>query len=142
MYSEELIRALENSSPQEYENDSQDLEDAEASGLTVVYADLNTLQLDIDSIEDYAHYLKNTHRLIQLGYFKSTDELTLATEEWRSRNGKWHVQIHLRSNIETEERIMLQALLGSDRVREFCNLRRYRAGVPSNECIRLFRPGL
>lgn len=81
------------------------------------------LQLDIDSAADLQHFYRllpwfscilNEHHAPLRGHSLK-----------RSRSGRrWHVEIYLSRPMKKIERIMLQAILGSDRARELCNYER------------------
>ena len=99
--------------------------------LKFVTADPWTLQLDIDNGPDLAHFLK------QLPWFScimySTKQELRAVSLTRSRSGKhWHVEVKLSKPKKVVERIALQAIMGSDRARELCNLERvyFKSSTP------------
>lgn len=108
---------------------------AEERGCEVVFADDYTLQLDLDTDEAYDHFVFAFERLEEEEVLQSV----AGWQEWRSRSGKGrHVQIALADPMPLEQRIMVQALLGSDPMRETLNLIRGRKGVA--EPVRLFKP--
>lgn len=106
---------------------------AEERNCDVVYADDSVLQLDIDSDEAYERYRIVRDRLYAEGLLNYRK-----TEEWRSRSGNRHVLIHLWDEVPVRQRILLQALLGSDLTRELLCLIRFNRGV--EKPVRLFRP--
>jgi len=125
----------------EQDYDTESLQEAISLGLEVVYADDHTLQLDIDSEADYLIFKDNLARLRDMGALHLRgDGYNDAVEEWRSKSGNRHIQIHLDEHYDlpVSERIQMQAILGSDRVREACNMRRVIEGI--EKPIRLFRP--
>lgn len=87
-------------------------------------APANVLQLDIDSSTDLVHFHKCLPWLscICAEHGFAIRHLT----ETRSRSGRhWHVEITLGKRLKLIERIALQAILGSDRMRELCNWERW-----------------
>lgn len=56
-----------------------------------------------------------------------------------SRNGNTHVIVHLTRAVDMTERLLMQALLGSDLRREMLNYARHLQGIEPNNL--LFRPG-
>lgn len=120
----------------DYETERLDREVEELAaerGCEVVFSDERTLQMDIDNEGDYDLCLSQILRMTDEGLLEHGSR-----EEWRSRSGNRHVQVKLVEPAPEETRILLQALLGSDRVRELLNLRRHRAGLTGKIC--LFRP--
>lgn len=59
-------------------------------------------------------------------------------QRWKSRNGNLHIEVTLRDRLPFEERVGLQAMLGSDPVREALSLKRAHEG--QTEPSILFRP--
>lgn len=85
-----------------------------------------TIQLDIDCAADLVHF----HRV--LPWLSCIAEetgiiLTAVSERRSTRRGHWHVTIRTRRAVPVMERLALQAILGSDRMRELCNWERIRA---------------
>lgn len=104
---------------------------AEKTNCDILPATPFTLQLDIDSAPDLAFFKKQFSRLRNFLPFESYSVL-------RSRSKKWHVIVKLHSEMPVRERIMLQSIMGSDRVREALSLIRVLEG---DECpILLLRP--
>lgn len=95
---------------------------------TIELSDETTLQLDLDSEEAYGVYFKQVQRLRELELLSLDPYLDDPVTVRRSRNGNRHVIIKLARALPVEERILLQALLGSDPVREALSLARVRAG--------------
>ena len=86
-------------------------------------ADAHTLQLDIDDGNSLQFFYK------QLPWFSCIcNEHSYglrAISITHSRSGvNWHVEIKLSKRLKLVERIAWQAILGSDRSRELCNLER------------------
>lgn len=104
---------------------------AEEMGCEVELADDMTLQIDLDNEDDFALFLDQHRRLSRMG-------LVGGWTERPSRNGNRHIIVDLFHETSVKERILLQSLLGSDRVRELLNLRRHEAGIENP--IRLFKP--
>lgn len=122
-----------------------------ADGLEVVTPASNQIQLDIDRSWPYdAAYLdgkiKEIRQLIHNGDPKAISVLCRFDEEfstnrlqaWRSTGGNIHVMLTLKHDLELLDRIAIQSILGSDPMRELCNLRRARCGA--EDPIALFRP--
>ena len=92
-------------------------EDADALGLEVVLPQDDQLQIDIDDEAAYAVYLGNRQRY-EIHFL---DNPIKFAEEKPSRSGepgKKHITVTLTEPVSNEKRILLQALLGSDPVRE------------------------
>lgn len=104
------------------------LKQAADRNCTIEHADDKTLQLDLDSEAAYEVYLKQVVRLRELELLPVDVTLDEFASVRRSRSGNRHVIIKLFRPLPAEERIMLQALLGSDPVREALSLARVRAG--------------
>jgi hypothetical protein len=93
---------------------------------TFTPADARTLQLDIDSALDLVHF----HRVLPWlsCIAEETGLVILAISYRRSRRrAHWHITIRFRARLCLLERLALQAILGSDRMRELCNWERIRA---------------
>jgi hypothetical protein len=87
----------------------------------VVYADDLTLQLDIDSELDLEHAKSSLARFRKLFPFSTVTQT-------RSKSGRWHLYVNLKSPMSRTERALAQACLGSDRVRELLNFTYERDG--------------
>ena len=99
------------------------IDDAFKNGLKIVDADAFTLQLDLDSLSTFEVFVYR--RLPSLISF-----IAIKRVYWtESKSGNRHVYIELPTAMPVEERIALQASLGSDPVREFLNLMRVKAGT-------------
>jgi hypothetical protein len=81
-------------------------------GLRVVVPGPRELFLDIDSPEDLAFYREQLSRL------NSRIHMLTETRITRSSGGNYHVYLESVYALTPVGRIMLQAILGSDRVRE------------------------
>ena len=101
----------------------------------LVVAEDDELLLDLDS----------DHALLQ--FYRMREEITdtarsqvaiVAWDLWRSQGGNRHVRVKLARPLEFTERIALQAILGSDPLREFLLLTEYMLCGESVNC--LFRP--
>lgn len=88
------------------------LERAKKEGLKVVYPEKNQLQIDIDRPEDYKIWAE--HRFIVERFLKIKKIVETPSKE----AGHWHIVVDLGVQIEPIQRILLQAVLGSDRKRE------------------------
>lgn len=96
---------------------------AQNKGLRVVYPSSFELQLDIDDNRSYHIYL-NVISVLPKGFVKSV-------EEHPSVSGlpHRHITITLYKEMNELEKIALQFMLGSDRVRESLGVLRYLEGV-------------
>ncbi len=84
------------------------------AGRVIVYGAPTTLQLDLDSMEQYATAVG------LITHFKS--HLGISSAYWtESKSGNRHIYIHLNDPMPREDRIAWQGFLGSDRVREALN---------------------
>jgi hypothetical protein len=93
---------------------------ARENGLVVTEGHDRLLLLDIDDQYSLTYFL-----MIWKYYAK---ELEWTDCLWTvSRSGGVHVKIYLREDVDIVERLLLQACLGSDRVRERLGLIRYKA---------------
>jgi hypothetical protein len=106
---------------------------AEANGFEVIFANPHLLLLDLDTEEDFARFVKVYKRAKTLFGLENL-------QWWPSKSGPphRHVSITIAFALSVEERIALQAALGSDPLREILNLKRLRVGV--EEPSRLFCP--
>jgi hypothetical protein len=112
----------------------QDVEEvAAARGCYVWDSDDKMLQLDIDSEADLEFALMQIERMQAHDVYQVREVQVLL-----SQNDRWHIVVFLWESVEVQERIALQAAMGSDRVRELLNLIRIRKGVKNP--VRLFRP--
>jgi hypothetical protein len=100
---------------------------------SVEVADANELQFDLDSDTAYETFEWFYEEKLQ-PRFKGG----LTMEEWRSKGGNRHVVVTLPQDLRVEDRIVLQALGGSDIGREFAALCCHWDGSPHP--ILLFRP--
>lgn len=82
------------------------------------------LQIDIDNARDLAHCWRVLPLLARW-------RVIVAIEQHRSqRRGHWHVTVILSRQLGRWEQIALQTILGSDRVREWCNWQRVTRRAP------------
>ena len=104
---------------------------AEETDCDILVATPTTLLLDIDSHADLSFFRKQYERLKD--HFPFKGYVTL-----KSRSGNWHVIVTLRCEMALRERIMLQAVMGSDRVRDALSLVRDLLG--DEKPVLLLRP--
>lgn len=98
---------------------------AEKQGLVVVYPESNELQIDIDSDEAFVAFLEQFERLKRI-----EPEIFCRIAFSKSGPPNRHITVMLARPIAShEERILLQALLCSDPVRELLSLIRLRRGA-------------
>lgn len=93
---------------------------------TFVPSDARTLQFDIDRADDLVLFHRVLPWISCIFHETGIGLRALSYVQSRSRS-HWHVTIKLRKPLRIIERIALQAICGSDRVRELCNYERYRA---------------
>lgn len=127
--------------PAEYEAEFDERAEVVAEGhncVVLLPEDEYTLQLDIDSNDDYILLTDQLRRMEVYGGTYTRLPLFRIVATLPSRNGNRHVILRSSKKLSIEERCLWQALLGSDRVREMLNLLRYDKGVENP--IRLFRP--
>lgn len=109
---------------------------AELVGQTCLFADALTLQLDLDTPEAVEHFHHQWNWFCcQLDFLFDQSVLN---QEMKSRSGNTHVIIKLAHPLEATERLLLQALLGSDLKRELLNYTRLKTKGEDLTC--LFRP--
>ncbi|MGH7239031.1 MAG: hypothetical protein ACREHG_03085, partial [Candidatus Saccharimonadales bacterium] len=94
------------------------IEHAESMGLIVVFPQDNEIQIDLDNKAAVKEFRR------RLGFFKAIHgKLINRVYYTHSRSGGTHVTIQLTRPVESKvERIMFQALLGSDAKREMLSL--------------------
>jgi hypothetical protein len=109
------------------------IERAYELGLSVVYGDETTLQLDIDCQGHFDHARK------MLGSLKKLINYSVVTYT-RSKSGFWHIYVNLKAAMDYKERILWQSCLGSDRMREALNFTYTRDGGKGASCLK--RPTL
>jgi hypothetical protein len=97
----------------------------------VLVATDRTLQLDLDSDSAYELFQSQLSRLNHVIDYGEIEELS-------SKNGNRHVIIHLNKKLAVRDRILLQACLGSDPVREILSYRRVLQG--DDNPVLLLRP--
>ena len=125
----------------------QCIEQARALGRTVKLPAANELQIDIDSEDELNGFRARFARLKKiLGEYPSSGEeraetavgeATWAKAPSPSRKpGRYHVTVTLPRNVRSHvERIVLQAVLGSDPMREVLNFRRWAHGDEQPTCF-------
>lgn len=100
-------------------NNEKSIKEAEAAGFFVVRTAPNLLLLDIDTKEAYQHYLKmfpivnKQIKIVKIG-------------QWSSKSGKGrrHIVLQTAKALPVVQRMLLQAILGSDLKRELWDLQR------------------
>jgi hypothetical protein len=99
-------------------NSERAIHEAKLLGLEVVFPAADELQIDIDNSADYEVFLE--HIGILERYYCTAFE----PKETLSRSGGdcKHITVKLHHKISNTERILLQAVLGSDRKREILSL--------------------
>jgi hypothetical protein len=107
-------------------NSARAVRGAQDNGLVVVYPASNQLQIDIDSDRAFNIFLEMQHLLekyFEVGKVKIT----------ASRSGlpKRHITVTLDQPITNYQRLALQVMMGSDRVREFLGYIQEKQGDPT-----------
>jgi len=113
-------------SPAQFQDESLD---AELRGFNVVLGDDHTLLLDMDG------------PLNEVTFARASELFGLVkVDEWPSKSGLPHRHVVVRTEyvLSVEARIALQAIVGSDPMRELMSLARARNGI--GEPNRLFAP--
>lgn len=101
---------------------------AKIRNLDIVVPRENQLQIDIDSEEDYWTYKRS------LVKFKLHVAEVLNEESHPSPSGglfRLHITLDLNKDLEVEERILYQLMLGSDRTREILSYVRFMNNDPT-----------
>lgn len=84
-------------------------------------AEENELQLDLDTPEQEEQYRRMRPHVEDVYDIEDVIETP-------SKSGRTHVRIYTAYPLSVEERIALQAILGSDPKKELCSLRRWLQG--------------
>jgi hypothetical protein len=113
------------------------IKQAKAEGFKVVRGRPTRLVLDLDSDSDLHFYRTIFPRMVEEIKKRRGIDMTVI-EEWKSKSGGYHVTIKLSKPLPIKTRLLIQACLGSDRLKEWLSLCRYWAGKP--EPSMLFRP--
>jgi len=96
---------------------------AEEQDLEIVYPKVNELQLDIDNKEAYDYFHDNKWILEQWFGIRSITERVS-----KSGGDKRHITVELGTALTTVTRILLQAVMGSDKKRELLSFVMYAKG--------------
>ena len=95
-----------------------------AEGFSIFYPEPNELCLDIDSEEDYQKFLARFQYLS-----REVDNPYIAFKEFQSSTkGHRHIIITLPYDVDRFERLALQAVLGSDPIKEMLSIFRIWQG--------------
>lgn len=84
------------------------------NGWKVILPEANQLLIDIDNEADYQVWSRARHLIEKTLKIKKVVETPSKSE----KPGKWHITVDLGVTLTAAERITLQAMLGSDRMRE------------------------
>lgn len=101
---------------------------------SVVVAKDNELQLDYDQLGD----MRRFHEFYEQRLCKRFNTGSLSYVEWTSKSGNRHVVVTLPVELPIVERIAIQAMAGSDPIREWAAMNCHYAG--SQHPILLFKP--
>lgn len=107
---------------------------AEDENLDIVYPKVNELQLDIDTQEAYEYFHANKWILDQWFHIRAITE-RVSKSGWPKR----HITVELGVQLTTVTRILLQAVLGSDRKRELLSYIMYEKGGEKKPTLLLER---
>lgn len=134
-----MTPTLDTTETEDYASDAQftdaaALDKADRHGLDVLFSDSRTLQLDLDSDDALERFQQQYDMLYNNGVI--IDHATC--EVLQSKSGNYHVIVHLTRSHMVLERIMLQALLGSDIKREMLAYIGWEKGQQNP--VLLFRP--
>lgn len=101
---------------------------AEAKGCIVVEPKANELFVDIDDAAGLDAYEKNIARIREAFAFSHLEKREVRRASPSGKPDRFHIVVTLTRDVEPLERILLQLLLGSDRVREALSWERVRRG--------------
>ena len=119
---------IDDAKQMEYEyapNSQRAIDEAALLGMDVVFPAANQLQIDIDSDEAYDRYLR-VRPLLE----RHLSDIEIEEHPSRSGGENRHITLTLSRNVTDIERILLQACLGSDPVREFLGYIQVLEGDP------------
>ena len=101
----------------------QCVEAAKEKGLVVVIPKPNELFVDIDSQAQFELFEN-----LVVTFLRQEHATWTAAPSPSRAPGHYHVTVHLHRDVSNRERILLQAVLGSDPMRELLSLQRCDAG--------------
>jgi len=127
---------------------------ATTDGLQIVFPTPNQLQLDVDRLwPPYLDSSESNDRNIVSAIIHNNqkkpsqvldrflvDFQVAEWKAWESSGGNSHVMLTLSQEMDIDKRIAMQAILGSDPMREFLNLCRVLCSV--EDPIALFKPSM
>jgi hypothetical protein len=123
------VAAIKRSVEHDYElhapNSARALREAREDNLDVVFPTDYQLQIDLDSDRAFDVYLA-MRPLLEKYYHVREEKIRYS----RSGAPKRHATINLNTAVSQGERLLLQVLMGSDRVREFLGLIQFNQGDP------------
>jgi hypothetical protein len=108
-------------------NSQKAIDQAEREGLLVVYPKDNEIMIDIDN----GHSLQLFQKQMDI-VKKYIGVLGVEQHPSKSGEGKWHITVTLATTVTPLERLALQAMLGSDRVRELLGYVEYKNNDPTS----------
>jgi|PlaIllAssembly_1097288.scaffolds.fasta_scaffold09012_7 hypothetical protein len=112
---------------------------AKALNCTVLLPNHNQLFLDIDGLAELDEFERRLEQLELDAMPDRAVDFKYTKEVLRSRNGNYHVILTFDNlSFSEDERILWQAVLGSDIIREYLNFKRLIWGITNPS--RLFRP--
>jgi hypothetical protein len=113
----------------------EELKEIQLAGMTIVEAANNTLLIDIDSKEAMDHFWK-AWKLLKPWLHLDSPPFNISGS--KSYGEHSHITVFLGKDYPPMERMLLQAMLGSDLMREIANYKRTLTGAPSP--IAFFEP--
>jgi hypothetical protein len=121
-----LDKFLAINNPKQYSDLRREIaeKEAQSKGLVVVEPSSHELFVDIDSEDQHQSFtrafaiFRNTHTVVAL-----KQEPSPSRQIWH-----WHMTITLKEEVDARTRILYQAVLGSDPVREVLSLQRLECG--------------
>lgn len=123
-YNSDLAMKAIEYDPKGHPNSQRAINQAMLEGLEVIYPAADELQIDIDNEHSYRLYLNQKCILNKfVGIAGTRETYSKSGNPW-----KLHITIKVNHNLTTLERIGLQAMMGSDRVRELLSYVQYREG--------------
>jgi hypothetical protein len=108
---------------QGYDRIAKAEDDAKAKGCVIVLPGVREAFVDIDSLDAYAVFDKHAVKLAEVLPFTYVRRPSPS-----GRDGHFHVTCTFERDLTPVERITIQAVLGSDLMRELLSFRRYVTG--------------
>lgn len=107
--------------------------EAASRGCVVVYPKPNELFIDIDTEQQRTQFKICFNILLKIAAY--TGSKCIERPSPSGKSGRYHITVTLPGPVDELERIMLQAMLGSDPLREILSYARLVAGDPRPVCF-------